>query len=276
MAGLTSPASRGAGRMAGRRALVVGGGQTPGETIGNGRAIALRLAEEGAAVAVVDRVVERAAETVSMVEEAGGTAVAVEGDVTVADDAAAMVAAAIDAFGGLDTVVHNVGIGGADGGPVSLDEAVWDRIQDVNLKGAYLVCKHALPVLRANGSGAIVLVSSVAAICSTGMLAYKTSKAGLNALGHAVAMGNAKHGIRCNVVMPGLMDTPMAVDALAEALDVDRAEVADRRASLVPLRQRQGTAADVANAVLFLVSDEADFITGVALPVDGGQSARIG
>ncbi|MFP5322430.1 MAG: SDR family NAD(P)-dependent oxidoreductase [Acidimicrobiia bacterium] len=264
------------GRLAGKVALVAGGGQTPGETLGNGRAISLRFAGEGARVVVADRIGERAEETVALIEQAGGTAVAVAGDVTSGDDCAAMVAAATDAFGDLDVVVDNVGIGGRDGGPVSLDEAVWDRIHAVNLKGAYLLCKHALPVLRERGGGAIVLVSSVAAVCATGMLAYTTSKAGLNALCHEVAMGNASHGIRCNAVMPGLMDTPMAVDALASALGVDRAEVARRRDAMVPLGGRQGTAHDVANAVLFLASDEAAFVTGAVLPVDGGQSARIG
>lgn len=264
------------GRLQGETALVVGGGQTPGATIGNGRAIAQRFAAEGASVAVADRVLERAQDTVAGITEAGGTAVAVRGDVTDSDDCAALVAATVDAFGALDVLVHNVGIGGDDGGPVSLDEAVWDRIHEVNLKGAYLVCKHVLPVMRQQGRGAIVAISSVAATCSTGMLAYKTSKAGLNALVHAVAMGNARHGIRANAVMPGLMDTPMAVDALAEALGVDRETVAERRAAQVPLGGKQGSAWDVANAALFLASDEAGFITGAVLPVDGGQSARIG
>jgi NAD(P)-dependent dehydrogenase (short-subunit alcohol dehydrogenase family) len=264
------------GRLSGKVALVVGGGQTPGETTGNGRAISCRFAAEGASVVVADRVLERAQETVAIIEADGGTATAVAGDITASDDCAAMVAAAVEAHGRLDVVVDNVGIGGNDGGPVGLDEAVWDRIQAVNLKGAYLLCKHALPVLREQGSGAIVLVSSVAAVCSTGMLAYTTSKAALNALCHEVAMGNAKRGIRCNAVMPGLMDTPMAVDALAEALGVDRALVSERRDAMVPLGGRQGTSDDVANAVLFLASDEARFITGAILPVDGGQSARIG
>ena len=264
------------GRLAGKVALVVGGGQTPGETTGNGRAISCRFAEEGASVVVVDRILERAEETVARIADQGGAAVAVAGDITVSDDCAAMVAAAVATFGRIDVVVDNVGIGGNDGGPVSLDEAVWDRIQAVNLKGAYLLCKHALPVLREQRSGSIVLVSSVAAVCSTGMLAYTTSKAALNALCHEVAMGNAKRGIRCNAVMPGLMDTPMAVDALAGALGVDRAEVSTRRDAMVPLGAKQGTADDVANAVLFLASDEARFITAAVLPVDGGQSARIG
>ena len=264
------------GRVAGKVALVVGGGQTPGETLGNGRAISWRLADEGASVVVVDRIAERAEETVARITDRGGQAVAVGGDITSSEDCRAMVDAATGSFGRLDVVVDNVGIGGGDGGPVSLDEAVWDRIQAVNVKGAYLLCKHALPVLREQGSGSIVLVSSVAAVCSTGMLAYTTSKAALNALCHEVAMGNARHGIRCNAVMPGLMDTPMAVDALAGALGVERAEVARQRDAMVPLGGRQGTADDVASAVLYLASDEARFVTGVLLPVDGGQSARIG
>ena len=264
------------GRVAGRTALVVGGGQTPGATIGNGRAIAVLLAREGASVVVADRDLSRAEETVAQIIAEGGIAVAAEADVTVGDDCAAMVAATTATYGSLDILINNVGIGGNDGGPVSLDEAVWDRIQAVNLKGMYLTCKHALPVMREQGSGAIVNISSLAAIASTNMLAYKTSKAGVNALTQAVANGNAKHGIRANAIMPGLMDTPMAVDALAESLGVDRELVAERRAAQVPLGQRQGSAWDVAHAALFLASDEAGFITGVVLPVDGGQAARVG
>lgn len=263
-------------RLADTVALVVGGGQTPGETIGNGRAISVLFAREGASVVVADRVLGRAEETVAQIAEDGGTAVAVAGDVTSSQDCAAMVAATTDAFGRLDVLVNNVGIGAGDRGPVGLDEAVWDRIQDVNLKGMFLTCKHALPVMRAQRGGAIVNISSVAATCSVGLLAYKTSKAGVNALTHAVAMGNASHGIRANAIMPGLMDTPMAVDALAEAIGADRADVAARRAAQVPLGQQQGTAWDVAHAALFLASDESRFVTAAVLPVDGGQSARIG
>jgi NAD(P)-dependent dehydrogenase (short-subunit alcohol dehydrogenase family) len=265
-----------AGRLAGRTALVVGGGQTPGETIGNGRAMAVLFAREGARVAVADRVEERAQETVDQISAEGGEAVAVTADITSNDDCAAMVGATVAAYGTFDILVNNVGIGAGDGGPVSLEEEVWDRIQDVNLKGMFLTCKHALPVMRAGGGGAIVNISSVAAVCSFPLLAYKTSKAAVNALTHALAMGNADHGIRANAIMPGLMDTPMAVDALAGALGVERGMVAERRDEQVPLGRRQGTAWDVAHAALFLVSDEARFITGVVLPVDGGQSARIG
>lgn len=263
-------------RLDGRVALVVGGGQTPGETIGNGRAIAVTFARHGARVVVADRILDRAEETVADILAEEGSAIAVQGDVTSSDDCRAMVAATTEAFGGVDILVNNVGIGAGDGGPVGLDEEVWDRIQDVNLKGMYLTCKHALPAMRDGGGGAIVNISSIAAVCSVNLLAYKTSKAGVNALTHALAMGNAKHNIRANAIMPGLMDTPMAVDELARAFGVDRGEVAERRAQQVPLGQQQGTAWDVANAALFLASDEAQFITGVILPVDGGQSARIG
>ncbi len=268
--------ARAPGRLADKVAVVVGGGQTPGETIGNGRAISVRFASEGASVVVVDRIGDRAKDTVAELVAGGHVAVAVAGDVTDSDDCRAMIEAATETFGRLDILVNNVGIGGDDGGPVGLDEAVWDRIMDVNLKSMYLTCKHALPVMRTQGSGAIVNISSLAAVASTNMLAYKTSKAGVNALTQSVANGNAKHGIRCNAIMPGLMDTPMAVDALAEALGVDRTMVAERRAAEVPLGGRQGSAWDVANAALFLASDEASFITGVVLPVDGGQAARIG
>lgn len=263
-------------RLAGKVALVVGGGQTPGETIGNGRATAVLFAREGARVVVADRLLERAQETVDQIEGEGGAATAVPADITSSDDCRAMVAATTDAYGSLDVLVNNVGIGAGDAGPVSLDEAVWDRIHDVNLKAMFLTCKAALPVMRERGGGAIVNISSIAAVCSVGLLAYKTSKAGVNALTHALAMGNAAHGIRANAIMPGLMDTPMAVDALADALGVERGAVAERRDALVPLGGRQGTAWDVAHAALFLASDDARFVTAAVLPVDGGQSARIG
>lgn len=270
---MLSPEAR---RLDGRVALVVGGGQTPGETIGNGRAIAVTFARHGARVVVADRILDRASDTADEIIADGGAAIAVPADVTSSDDCRGMVTATLDAFGTLDILVNNVGIGAGDGGPTGLDEEVWDRIQDVNLKGMFLTCKHALPAMRQNAGGAIVNISSIAAVCSTNLLAYKTSKAGVNALTHSLAMGNAKHGIRANAIMPGLMDTPMAVDELATALGVDRSMVAERRAEQVPLGQQQGTAWDVANAALFLASDDARFVTGVLLPVDGGQSARIG
>jgi NAD(P)-dependent dehydrogenase (short-subunit alcohol dehydrogenase family) len=153
---------------------------------------------------------------------------------------------------------------------------VFDRIVDVNLKGCLFSCQAALPVMRAQQSGSIVNISSIAAVASTPLTAYKISKIGMNALGQSLAAAYAKHGIRVNTVMPGLMDTPMAVHGAAEASGLDEHEVRARRDRQVPLRGKMGTAWDVAYASLFLHSDEAAFITGVALPVDGGQIARIG
>ena len=180
------------------------------------------------------------------------------------------------AFGRVDILVNNVGIGIGDAGATSLTEEAWDRIFDVNLKGMWLTCKHLLPVMRAQGGGAIVNISSLAAVAAAPMLAYKTSKAGVNSLTQSLAGGNAKHGIRVNAIMPGLMDTPMAIVQTSEALGIDADTLRRGRDAVVPLGGKMGTAWDVANAVLFLASDEAGFITGAILSVDGGQAIRIG
>jgi NAD(P)-dependent dehydrogenase (short-subunit alcohol dehydrogenase family) len=139
----------------------------------------------------------------------------------------------------------------------------------------FLMCKHVLPVMREQHSGSIVNISSIAAVAAVPMLAYKVSKAGVNALTHQVAIANARHGIRCNAIMPGLMNTPMAIESWV-SMGADRDDIVKRRDEQVPLGAKQGTAWDVAHAALFLHSDEAKFITGVVLPVDGGQSLRVG
>jgi len=171
---------------------------------------------------------------------------------------------------------NNVGIGTGDDGILSLSEQSWDKIMSVNLKGMFLSCRSVLPVMREQRSGSIINISSIAAVCSTNILAYKTSKAGVNALTHQIAMENAKYNIRANVIMPGLMNTPMAIEGISKSRGIPKAELIAKREALVPLGQKMGTAWDVAFAALFLASDEAKFITGVMLPVDGGQSARIG
>ncbi len=264
------------GRLEGNIAHVVGAGQTPGDTIGNGRATALLFAREGARVLAVDRHLDSARETVARIEAEGGEALAFEADATHEPDCERFVASCVETWGRLDVLHNNVGIGGGDAGPAHLDEAAWDRILEVNLKSVVLPCKHALPVMRRQGSGSIVNVSSIAAVCSTPIVAYKASKAGVNAYTQSLAVGNAKHGIRANVIMPGLMNTPMAIEGISEARGVPREELIRQRDAQVPLGGKMGTAWDVAHAALFLASDEARFITGVALPVDGGQSARIG
>ena len=263
-------------RALGKVAAVVGAGQTPGETIGNGRATAILLAREGAKVMLVDCRLESARETQAMIEEEGGECFSFEADVTHESDCRDLVAACVERYGRIDILHNNVGIGGGDAGPTRLEEADWDRIMSVNLKSCFLTCKHALPVMRAQASGSIVNISSVAAVCSVGIVAYKTSKAGMNAFTHSLATGNARHGIRVNAIMPGLMNTPMAIEGISQARGIDREALISQRDASVPLGAKMGTAWDIAHAALFLHSDEAKFITGVILPVDGGQSARIG
>jgi NAD(P)-dependent dehydrogenase (short-subunit alcohol dehydrogenase family) len=263
-------------KLEGRVAVVMGAGQRPGDTIGNGRAASLLLAAEGASVLAVDRDLSSATETVEMIRDAGGTAEPMQGDVTVERDCEAVAARVVELFGKVDVLINNVGIGDHDAGATKISEEAWDRILEVNLKGTWLACKHLLPLLREQGSGSVVNISSAAAVCTVPTVAYKVSKAGVNALTQQLAMSSARRGVRVNAVAPGLMDTPMAIESIAEGFGVDREELRRQRDALVPLRNRMGTAWDVARAVLFLASDDASFITGVVLPVDGGQHARVG
>ena len=266
----------GLGRLRDKVAIVVGAGQTPGDTIGNGRATAIVFAREGARVVLVDRDLARARDTEAAIAAEGGHAAALEADVTRETDCRRLVDAVVSAHGRIDVLHNNVGIGGGDAGATVLEEEVWDRIMSVNVKGLFLTCKHVLPVMRRQRSGAIINISSIAAVCSVGIIAYKSSKAAVNAFSHSLALGNARYGIRVNVIMPGLMDTPMAIEGISQARGMGKDELRRERDAQVPLGGKMGTAWDVAYAALFLASDEARFITGVALAVDGGQSARIG
>jgi NAD(P)-dependent dehydrogenase (short-subunit alcohol dehydrogenase family) len=263
-------------RLQNKVAIIVGAGQTPGETIGNGRATAILFAREGARVALVDRHAESARETQAMIEAEGGVCFVCAADITRSADCRAFAQATLDAYGRIDILHNNVGIGAGDAGVVNLSEEAWDRILDVNLKGMFLSCQQVLPVMRRQQQGCIINISSIAAVCSIGLTAYKISKAGVNALTQAMAMGNAKYGIRVNAIMPGLINTPMAIESLAKARQMAKEDLIRERDAQVPLGAKMGTAWDVAYAALFLASDEAQFITGVVLPVDGGQSARSG
>jgi NAD(P)-dependent dehydrogenase (short-subunit alcohol dehydrogenase family) len=167
-------------------------------------------------------------------------------------------------------------ISGGDAPLLEITEDAFDLIARVNLRGAIMACKQVLPIMREQRSGVILTISSLAAWEQYPYVAYKATKAGLIAFTQQVAIQNAEYGIRANVILPGLMDTPMAVDTRARVSGKSRAEVSAARDARVPLRRRMGTAWDVANAALFLASDEANFITGVALPVDGGAMVRIG
>jgi NAD(P)-dependent dehydrogenase (short-subunit alcohol dehydrogenase family) len=265
-------------RLEGKTAIVIGAGQSPGEGMGNGRATALRFAQEGAKVMAVDRDLSSAEETVSMVKQQGGECLAFEADVTKEATLAAAIAAAQKHWGHIDILHYNVGVSIAGGDAPLLDftEEAFDRISAINLRGAIMACKQVIPIMRQQRAGAIIMISSLAALENYPFVAYKATKAGMIAFTQQVAIQNAEYGIRANVILPGLMDTPMAVDTRARVSGKSRAQVAAERDARVPLRRKMGTAWDVANAALFLASDEANFITGVALLVDGGGALNIG
>jgi NAD(P)-dependent dehydrogenase (short-subunit alcohol dehydrogenase family) len=229
-------------------------------------------------VLVVDRDAASAAETVRMIAAEGGEAQPCTADVV--DEA--QVKAAIDEclrrWGRLDILHNNVGISvaGNDAAVEAITTEAFDRIVAVNLRGMVYSCKYAIPVMRGQRSGAIINISSMAAWSDYPWVGYKTTKAAIIAMTEQIAIQNAQYGVRANVILPGLMDTPMAVDTRARTFGRPRAEVAAERDAHVPLRGKMGTAWDVAYAALFLASDEANFITGVALPVDGGANVRVG
>ncbi len=264
-------------RLRDKIAIVVGAGQSPGEGLGNGRATVLRFAQEGARVLAVDSNLPSAEETAGIARQAGGECVAFEADVAVEATLVAMVEAARRRWGRVDVLHYNVGVSIA-GGDAPLDEiteTAFDRIATINLRGAIVTCKQVLPLMRAQRAGVIITISSVAAWGRYPNVAYKATKAGMIAFTQQVAIQNAEFGVRANVILPGLIDTPMAVDTRARVAGKSRAQIAAARDARVPLRQKMGTPWDVANAALFLASDEANFITGVALPVDGGALVDI-
>jgi NAD(P)-dependent dehydrogenase (short-subunit alcohol dehydrogenase family) len=265
-------------RVAGKVAVVVGAGQTPGQTAGNGRATAVLLAREGAVVLAADRDLAAAEDTVAEIEAEGGKALAVRADVTDEDAVAAMVATCVERFGRIDILHNNVGvsIAGGDAPITEIEADAFARVTAINLQGMVLTCKHAIPVMREQGGGVITNISSIAANINYPYIAYRTSKAGVVTMTEHIAIRNAEYGIRANAILPGLMDTPMAIENRVGRGGATREQVIAERNSHVPLRNKMGTAWDVAHAALFLASDEASFITGVALAVDGGQSLAVG
>jgi NAD(P)-dependent dehydrogenase (short-subunit alcohol dehydrogenase family) len=263
-------------RLEGKVAIVVGTGQTPGDTIGNGRAISMLFAREGARVMLVDRSIESANDTKSLIEKEGGESSPFQADIVNEDDCRRIAEECVEQFGRIDVLVNVVGIGTGDNNITKLDLKAWEIIFDVNLKGMFLTCRYVLPVMKQQESGSIINISSVAAVCAAGMTAYPVSKAGVNALTHQMAMTQARYGIRVNAIMPGLMNTPMAIEGISDALGIKKDDLIKMRNEAVPLKGGMGDAWDTAYAALFLASDEAKFITAVVLPVDGGQCAKIG
>jgi NAD(P)-dependent dehydrogenase (short-subunit alcohol dehydrogenase family) len=260
-----------AGRVEGKAAIVVGAGQTPGTTVGNGRATAIVLAREGARVIVVDRRKDSAQDTVEMINAERGEAWALEADITSEASIRQMIADALARLGTLDILHNNVGASLALGdAPVAeITEEAYDLSVAVNLKSMVLTCKHALPALRASG-GSIVNIASMAARNAYPLVGYKTTKAAVVALTENIAANNAQYGVRANAILPGLMNTPMAIESRVAA-GTPREEVIASRDKRVPLRRKMGTGWDVAYAALYLHSDEASFVTGVSLAVDGGE-----
>jgi NAD(P)-dependent dehydrogenase (short-subunit alcohol dehydrogenase family) len=265
-------------RLKDRIAIVVGAGQSPGEGMGNGRATAITFAREGAKVLCVDHNLSSAQETVDMIGAKGGTAVAFKADVTNEAQIKAMVSDAQARWGRVDILHNNVGVSlsGGDAELLDITEEALDRCIAINLKSCIFAARHVIPIMRAQKSGVIINISSMAVITTYPYVAYKATKSAMVSFTEQLAYQNAQYGIRANVILPGLMNTPMAVDTRAREFKKTRAEVEAERDAKVPLRKKMGTGWDVANAALFLASDEANFITGVTLPVDGGASVRRG
>jgi NAD(P)-dependent dehydrogenase (short-subunit alcohol dehydrogenase family) len=265
-------------RLEGKTAIVIGAGQSPGQGVGNGRATCLRFAQEGARVMALDRDLAAAEATAALVRKEGAECVAFEADVTKEATLKAAIDAAHQRWGRIDILHYNVGVSlaGGDAAPLDITEEAFDRISAINIRGAVMAAKHVLPIMRQQRSGVIINISSVAAWEDYPYVAYKATKAALVAFTKQIAIRNAEFGVRANVILPGLMDTPMAVDTRARVHNKTRAQVEAERNAKVALRGKMGTAWDVANAALFLASDEANFITGVELPVDGGALIRVG
>ena len=264
-------------RVEGKVALIVGGGQAPGATIGNGRATAVLLAREGAKLSVADLRLELAQDTVDEIKAEGGDAIALQVDVISEESCKKLIEDTLAHFGRLDILHNNVGAG-LSLGDAPVDEITteaWDRIVNVNLRGMIYTAKHALPALRASGHGSIVNISSMAAMHEYPRIGYKATKMAIIALTENLAAANAKYNLRANAILPGKINTPMAIEPRV-ATGRSREEVVTTRDAMVPLGGKMGTGWDVAKAALFLHSDDASFITGIHLPVDGGENVTGG
>jgi NAD(P)-dependent dehydrogenase (short-subunit alcohol dehydrogenase family) len=262
------------GRLQDRVAIVTGAGCV-GPGWGNGRATAVRFAEEGAKIFAVDRNLDSVAKTVEHVQAAGGEIVVQQCDVTDGASVAAMIAACMARFGRIDVLVNNVG-GSAAGGPVEMTEEVWDAQVDTNLKSVFLTCKNVLPEMERQKHGVIVNVASTSGLRWTGaaQVGYAATKAGVIQLSRVVAVQYAAKGVRVNSIVPGQLHTPMVEARLAKQRTGGNVEaLLASRLKRIPIGF-MGDGRDTANAALFLASDEARFITGTEIVVDGGMTVR--
>jgi NAD(P)-dependent dehydrogenase (short-subunit alcohol dehydrogenase family) len=265
------------GRLKGKTAIVVGAGSI-GPGWGNGKATAVIFAREGAQAFCVDRSAPAAKETVEIITSEGGKALAFTADASRAADIEAMVAACVKAYGRIDVLDNNVGIA-ETGSVVEVSEADWDRVFAVNLKSAFLAMKHVIPVMTEQGGGSIINISSIASIRHLGIsyVTYGTTKAAMNQMTRTTAVEFAAKNIRVNAILPGLMKTPMVEHSAGLAASYANGDIEAMwraRDAQVPMG-RMGDAFDVANAALFLASDDSKYVTGIELVVDGGITLKV-
>ncbi len=256
-------------RVKGKVAIVTGAGSI-GPGMGNGKAAAILYAREGARVMLIDYNLEAAEETKSLIKEEGGECIAFKANVSQSGDCKSIIEKCIQTYGRVDILHNYVGIE-IPGGIDEISEEDWNRTMDVNLKSMFLTCKYALPYMEKQKSGCIINISSITAIRSLTYpsIAYSVSKAGVNALTREIAVQYASKGIRVNTILPGLMNTPMVVVSLADAFGGNVEEMMKIRDAMCPTGE-QGEPWDIAYLALFLASDEAKYITGATLVVDGG------
>ena len=264
-------------RLKGKVAMVVGAGSI-GPGWGNGKATAVTFAREGAKVFCVDRKGEAAEETVRLIVSEGGEAAAFTADVSRAAEVEAMVAACLKSYGRIDVLDNNVGIAEM-GSVVDVSEEKWDRVFAINLKSAYLAMKHVVPVMQRQGGGSIINISSIASIRDLGIsyVTYGATKAAMNQMTKTTAVQFARDHVRVNAILPGLMKTPMVEHTAGLAASYAKGDVEamwKARDAQVPMGH-MGEAWDVANAALFLASDESKYVTGLELVVDGGITCKV-
>ena len=262
-------------RLEGKVAIIVGAGQQPGETPGNGKATAIRFAQEGATLLLVDINEAWINDTFEAVQEFGGQASIFITDITQEENCKALARTAIERYGRIDILHYNVGRSKGDRKTVDMDVQMWDEIMAMNLRGMFMTCKAVLPQMIAQKSGSIINISSTSSFAARPTITYKTSKGAVNTMTQHIAMENAPYGVRANAILPGLIDTPMAIERRAAERGVSRDVIRGEREVLVPMK-RMGSAWDVANTAVFLASDEANYITGALIPVDGGLLLKAG